>query len=79
LNRITQVAKRLPVHPPDLGGLCGRCAIGQRSDRQKAPDLIAALRPPRKPAHLNRCKICPNRNRLAHGNPSTYHVESSIL
>ena len=43
-------------------------AIEHRSDRQKAPDLIAVLRPPCEPAHLNRCKIRSNRNRLAHGN-----------
>src|SRR6516165_12171438 len=62
------VAKRLPVHPANLGSLRPRCAIEHRSDRQKASDLIAVLRPPREPAHVNRCKIPSNRNRLAHGN-----------
>ena len=62
------VAKRLPVHPADLSGLGPRCAIEHRSNRQKPPDLIAVLRPPRQPAHLKRCKIRSNHNRLAHGN-----------
>ena len=48
------VTKRLPVHPADLGGLRSRCPIQHGSNRQKAPDLIAVFRPPRKPAHLNR-------------------------
>src|SRR6185369_10172861 len=46
------VAKRLPVHPADLGGLGPRCAIEHGSDRQKAPDLIAVFRPPRAPQPL---------------------------
>ncbi len=73
------VAKRLPVHSADFGGLGARSAVEHGSDRQKASDLVAVLRPPRQPTHLNRRKIRPNRNRLAHGNSSSCHVESSIL
>lgn len=62
------VAKRLPVHSADFGGLRARSAIEHGSDRQKASDLVAVLCPPRQPTHLNRCEIRPNRNRLAHGN-----------
>jgi hypothetical protein len=73
------VAKRLPVHPADLRRLRPRCAIEHRSDGQKAPDLIAVLRPSREPAYLNSCKIRSNRNRLAHGNSLQLPCESSIL
>src|SRR5574340_1674250 len=73
------VAKRLPIHPTDFGSLRPRCPIEHRSDRKKTPDLIAVLRPPRQPAHLNCCKIRSNRNWLAHGNSSSCHAESSIL
>src|SRR6478752_2906960 len=62
------VAKRLPVHHADLGGLRPRRTIEHRSNPQKTPDLIAVLRPSRQSAQLNRCKIPSNRYRLAHGN-----------
>ena len=73
------VAKRLPVHPADLGGLGPRCAIEHRGNRQKPPDLIAVLR--RRASRRTSTAVKSVRTTIGWpiATPSSCHVESSIL